>query len=516
MHACLVIRMTLLSSSAAAERAPARGNPGSILALITRLHFYVGLFVGPFILIAALSGVLYVFSPSIESRVYDDVLTTASRGPTHDLRAQVDAALAVVGADAKPIGLRPAQGEGYTTRVMFDAPGLRGGESRAIFIDPVTLAITADTVVYGTSGSLPVRTWLDHLHRDLLIGEWGRYYSELAASWLWLATLGGLVLWACGGPRNRADVAARSPRLRVRRWHGRLGLIIAIGLVFISATGLTWSKWAGDRIGVARQQFGWVTPPLITQLPVSAASGHGANPAGHVAQPQVDEHADHGAHAGHADHGAHKPQATHTDHAGHDGHAPTASMGAAEPKTVRQTAGLFDGVLATARAAGIDASLLEIRVPRRADQAWTVREVDRAWPTQVDAVAIDACSMQVVSHARFAEFPMVAKLIRWGIDAHMGILFGLANQLILAAFGLSLAAMVVMGYIMWWRRRPAAGTHGATLTDAWRSLSWIGRSLVVILAIVLGWSLPVMGVSLAAFVLVDVARTYRRMRHDPV
>ena len=100
MHACLVIRMTLLSSSAAAERAPARGNPGSILALITRLHFYVGLFVGPFILIAALSGVLYVFSPSIESRVYDDVLTTASRGPTHDLRAQVDAALAVVGADA--------------------------------------------------------------------------------------------------------------------------------------------------------------------------------------------------------------------------------------------------------------------------------------------------------------------------------------------------------------------------------------------------------------------------------
>ncbi len=504
--------MTSLSSSAAAERAPARANPGPILALITRLHFYVGLFVGPFILIAALSGVLYVFSPSIESSVYSDVLTTASRGPAHDLRAQVDAALAVVGADSKPIGLRPARGEGYTTRVMFDAPGLRGGESRAIFVDPVTLAITGDTVVYGTSGSLPVRTWLDHLHRDLLIGEWGRYYSELAASWLWLATLGGLVLWACGGPRNRADVAARSPRLRVRRWHGRLGLIIAVGLIFISATGLTWSKWAGDRIGVARQQFGWVTPPLITQLPASAAIGHGANHAGSAAQSPADEHASHGANAGAAEHGAHAPPATHADHAGH---VPAGPVGAAKPGTIRQTAGLFDGVLMTARAAGIDAALLEIRAPKRADQAWTVREVDRAWPTQVDAVAIDARSMQVVSQARFADFPVVAKLIRWGIDAHMGILFGLPNQLVLAAFGLSLAAMVVMGYIMWWRRRPAAGTRGATLTDAWRRLSWIGRGVTVALAIVLGWSMPVMGVSLAAFVLVDVARTYRRMRQDP-
>lgn len=38
--------------------------------------------------------------------------------------------------------------------------------------------------MYGTSGLLPFRTRLDHLHRDLLLENWGRFYSELAESWL--------------------------------------------------------------------------------------------------------------------------------------------------------------------------------------------------------------------------------------------------------------------------------------------------------------------------------------------
>lgn len=38
--------------------------------------------------------------------------------------------------------------------------------------------------MYGTSGVLPLRTFLDQLHSNLLLGKWGRFYSELAASWL--------------------------------------------------------------------------------------------------------------------------------------------------------------------------------------------------------------------------------------------------------------------------------------------------------------------------------------------
>ena len=87
----------------------------------------------------------------------------------------------------------------------------------------------------------------------------------------------------------------------------------------------------------------------------------------------------------------------------------------------------------------------------------TVTEVDRSWPTQVDAVAIAPQSFAVVDQVRFDTFPLIAKLTCWGIDAHMGILFGLPNQLLLAAFGLGLCLMIVLGYRMWWSRRPAAG-----------------------------------------------------------
>lgn len=49
--------------------------------------------------------------------------------------------------------------------------------------------------MYGTSGLLPFRTTLDHLHRDLLLGNWGRFYSELAASWLAILIFTGLYQW---------------------------------------------------------------------------------------------------------------------------------------------------------------------------------------------------------------------------------------------------------------------------------------------------------------------------------
>ena len=41
----------------------------------------------------------------------------------------------------------------------------------------------------------------------------------------------------------------------------------------------------------------------------------------------------------------------------------------------------------------------------------------------------------MVDEVRFADYPLMAKLTRWGIDAHMGVLFGVANQLLLVAFG---------------------------------------------------------------------------------
>lgn len=473
---------TLDSPAAAPARAQTAGR-SAVLALITRLHFYIGLFVGPFILVAAVTGTLFVLTPQIESLLYADQLRTSSTGPAQPLAKQVDAARARIGEGPRLFAVRPAPGPGETTRVMFTQPGLGDSESRALFVDPATLDIKGDMIVYGTSGTLPFRTTLDYLHRNLMLGELGRNYSELAASWMWLATLGGLVLWLAGRRRAAAVNAARSPRLRTRRWHTLLGLWLAAGLMFLSATGLTWSNWAGGRVDQLRAQLGWITPSVSLKLPVAGQAPGQAAPA-----QAGGEHAHH-----------------------HGGMAGMASMSMPAPAA----AGDIDRILQTARQGGIDSNQLEIRPPRTADQAWTVREVDRSWPTQVDTIAIDPATYTITSRADFATFPLIAKLIRWGVDMHMGILFGWPNQLLMGAIGIALTVMIVLGYRMWWLRRPAAGATGQTLTQAWSGLSWPGRITAVALAVALGWCLPVMGVSLLAFVVVDALRSWRVQPPSP-
>lgn len=434
--------------------------PGPLVALLKRLHFYVGLFIGPFLLVAALSGVLYALTPQLEEHLYAEALHSDSHGPNLTLAEQVARAQAQVGdARLNVAAVRPAPQAGDTTRVMFSAPLLGESENRAVFIDPVSGAVRGDMTVYGTSGVLPLRTWIDQFHRGLLLGDIGRLYSELAASWLWVAVLGGLVLWAIS--RARATPGARS----LRGWHASFGLWLALGLLFFSATGLTWSQYAGDNIGVLRAWYGWSTPSVATSLG-QATSG----PA--KMQMPMDEHAEH-----------------HLHMAAHD--APLALNVA-----------LFDSVLASARSAGINAAKVEIRPAKSADKAWVVNEIDRRWPTHVDAAAVDPHSLKVIDQVRFAQYSLPAKLTRWGIDAHMGALFGLANQLLLVAFASGLAVMVVLGYLMWWRRRPTLVAQ-SSLFDAWRQLAPVGRLGVIAVAVLLGICLPVLGVSLLCFVLAD-------------
>lgn len=438
------------------------GFSSEFKAFVARLHFYAGLLVGPFIIVAAITGTLYVLTPQIEDALYRKQLTTATAGEPASLAAQVAAARQKIGERPRLFAVRPAPGPGQTTRVMFAQPELGESESRAIFVDPVSLAVRGDLVVYGTSGILPFRTGLDYLHRNLLLGEVGRNYSELAASWLWAVALGGVLLWFWRRNPRAAERARTNAALRTRRWHGLIGLSLSVGLMFLSITGLTWSRHAGERIDALRAALGWVTPSVPLTLGPAGAAGH--------------------------------------DHAHHGDHGPAVD-GAAPAST-----GQLDAVLAAARQAGIDAPHVEMRPPRGDGQAWLVREYDRSWPTQVDTLALDPRDLSVVGRADFESFPLIAKLIRWGIDAHMGILFGWPNQLLMAALGLGLTAATVLGYRIWWRQRPAPGALPRTLVQAWLRLGWPGRATAVLVAAALGWALPLAGISLAAFVLVDMAR----------
>ncbi|KUO17410.1 PepSY-associated TM helix domain-containing protein [Streptomyces dysideae] len=416
--------------------------------LILRLHFYAGVLVAPLLLVAATTGFLYAASFQAEKLVYAHELTV----PVGETKLPVSEQVAAA-REAHPDGtvsaIRPSPEDDATTRVLLSGvEGVDAGHTLAVFVDPYTGQVRGALEQYGSTGALPLRTWIDEFHRDLHLGDTGRFYSELAASWLWVIAGGGLVLWFS---RRRAlrKVRGTSGRRRTLGLHGTVGAWAAAGFLFLSATGLTWSAYAGANIDELRTSLGHSTPS------VSAAAG---------------------------------------EHAGHDGTAASGDTAAG--------AGL-DEVLAAARAKGLG-DPVEIVPPADAESAYVVRQVQRSWPEKQDSVAIDPATGEVTDELRFADYPLLAKLTRWGIDLHTGILFGLANQIALMGLALALILLIVWGYRMWWQRGRDSAFGRPLPRGAWQQVPpWILVPLAAGVA-VLGYFVPLLGISLAAFIVVDV------------
>ncbi|GHE30473.1 PepSY-associated TM helix domain-containing protein [Streptomyces capitiformicae] len=430
----------------------------SLRPLALRLHFYAGVLVAPFLLVAALTGGMYAASFQIERIVYADEMTVSKVGDEKLPISEQVAAAREEYPEGTLSAVRPSPEEDATTRVLLSGiEGVDEASTLAVFVDPYTAEVRGALEQYGSTGALPVRAWISRFHANLHLGETGRLYSELAASWLWVISGGGLVLWFA---RRRAQrkVRGTSGRRRTLGLHGTVGVWAAAGFFFLSATGLTWSAYAGANIDVLRTELRQATPAI------SAAAG---------------------------------------DHGGHD--AGTAEGGAAAE-------GDLDKILAAARAEGLG-DPVEIVPPADASSTYVVRQVQRSWPTKQDAVAVDPTTTEVTDTLRFADFPVLAKLTRWGIDAHTGVLFGIVNQIVLLSLAASLVLLILWGYRMWWQRGRASSFGRPIPRGAWQHVP--PHILVPVLAAVavLGYFVPLLGIPLAVFIAVDVVLgeiAYRR------
>ncbi len=101
------------------------------LNLLRRLHFYIGLFIGPFIFVAALTGTLYVATPQLENWLYHDALHGLAEDSAAAQRPDCGGRRSDQG-NLRLLAVRPAPALGETTRIMFADPGLGESESRAI------------------------------------------------------------------------------------------------------------------------------------------------------------------------------------------------------------------------------------------------------------------------------------------------------------------------------------------------------------------------------------------------
>jgi uncharacterized iron-regulated membrane protein len=463
------VTATIETTETAPVPAPKPEGRRTLVPLVRRLHFYAGIFIAPFLLIAAVTGLLYTVVPQIDHIAYNDQMTVSKVGvgqvPVIE-RIRVASAAAPPGASFSYVVV-PTDPKA-TTAVVFNDPTLTNDRQRTLYVDPYSGTVKGSLVTWFDAS--PAKTWLDDLHRNLHLGAFGRYYSEIAASWLWVLVTGGLYLWydrnRKARKRARALLLPESARRGGRRtarhsrsWHAVTGVWIALILLFLSATGMTWSRYAGTHFSNALAALHAGTPDLDTALPA------GSPPAAGVTEGSGKE-------------------ATFT------------------PDPTR-----IDTVIAGARADGITGKII-VTPPAKADKVWSVTEYTRTWPIHLDSVGVDD-SGKVTSHELFKDRPLLSKVTRFGILGHMGELFGPANQVVLGLVALGLMWIILLGYRTWWHRRPTRADRVAPMgappdRGALRQMPrWQSATLVVV-TIAAGWAVPLLGISLLAFLLVDV------------
>lgn len=428
---------------------PARttARPGVVLRLLVRrLHFVAGIVVAPFVLVLCLTGLVYVFSPQIHDNLYHAQLYAAdASGVRRPVTEQVQAALAAHPEGKLEAVITPS-GVDRTTRVVLSVPGLADDQSRAVFVDPYTNYISGELTTAGNR--LPANTWLRQLHGNLHLGEPGRIYAELAATWLPIIVVAGLVLLLAGGSR-RKRVRGRElfvPSLRGQGWnrlrgvHGALGFWLAVGLLLVAVSGLAMSQVGGR----ADRTTDPLRAPTLVEKPVPVPA----------------------------------PDAVPV------------------------------GIDRAVAASGLSGELL-VTPPSGPGDVYTV--VERA-PGR-DAVAIDPYTAEVTERIAWDDYPLTAKLRTLAVEFHTGTLFGLANQIVVAALAVGLVVLILLGYRMWWVKNPYQGKWSALPSPVWRQLSR-GRLVLGLAAVAaLTWVLPVLGGSLVVFMAVDAAiNAARRFR----
>lgn len=452
--------------------------------LLHRLHFFAGVLCAPLIMVAAVTGLLYAVSPTVEQVANRDMLhvTVPDSGPL-PVSQLVDTARQRH-PDLTLSGVRLGAAD-ETTRVLFTDPSLPESTVRAVFVDPYTAEIRGDSTQYGSSASLPFRQWVSEGHRTLWLGNVGRLYSETAASWLGVLAVGGFVLlWTRqrrgAGTREKVRGLLRtggSGRVRISRRHSTTGTLIVLGLLFLTVTGLTWSSFAGENISRWRSAMDWETPTVSTALPGTSSPSSGDAAAATSAAPAAAGHESHGGHA-------------------------TAGGGAGTGVRVSGLGGgSVDRVADTARHEL--RTPVTITPPTAEGQAWTATENRAPYRLSNNSVSVDWATGRVIERLDFSSWPFAAKATAWLIQLHMGTLFGLPNQLVLALLAAAIIAMVVRGYAMWWMRRPTGGLAGAPRRAGW-SRPGVGTVVTGAVLVAYGFLAPLFGVTCLAFLAVSL------------
>lgn len=422
--------------------------------LLWRIHFWAALLATPFTLVAALTGLVYVFTPQIERALYaqlDEVTPMASGMLTLD--NMVHSAQAAVPPGWRLHAAVPPHAPHDSAQVVFTPPEsaakpsapehMHGGSASAA--KPLASRPrrggfgwpAASVVVYVNPYSAEVlgqlahqdrfSQWAKRLHSRWLQGDNWRWMIELATSWMMVMLLTGICLW---WPAHASQTAGSNhSRNRWKRWHSWMGVSLGLISFVMLTTGLTWSKYAGGIVRDLRDVSGQAPPTM----PFNLTSAH------------------------------------------------TEGMQAIDWQTAWETTRKMVPDIA-----------VQLSPPLGPHDVWRATQHDRSQPTKRFDLALDAYSAQPLYLSGWQQQTAFGKATAIGIPFHRGE-FGWWNQAILLIFGVGVLFSLVSGWVMFVKRSQGAWTSMLSMPPlrVWRSMPasfWLTAAAMMALMPVLAAS----------------------------
>ncbi|TVT82576.1 PepSY domain-containing protein [Pseudomonas sp. H3(2019)] len=432
--------------------------------LAWRWHFYAGLFVAPFMVMLALTGIVYLFKPQLDPLMYGSLLNV----PAGHHTVSADALLRRV-KETYPQGqvkqyLPPVNAERSAQFVVKNA-----GSELNVFIDPYHADILGEQ-----DAKKNLQAIARAIHGELMIGTVGDRLVEIAAGWGVVLVVSGIFLW---WPRGKAGAGIVWPRFSSRGrvlWrdlHAVTGFWGAAFLLLMLLSGMTWTGFWGKQYAEVWNRF---PAAMWNNVPTSDQQARSLNTATRQTVPWAMENT---------------PMPMSGDHAEHMAHNSGSSAPAAPTISLQDVQDI-----AVQRQVEPGYS---ITFPTTASGVFTIA-VFADDPRNDATLHVDQYSGEVLADVRWQHYGNVARATEMGVMLHEGKLFGPFNQIVVLLICLMILLSAVSGVVIWWKRRPQGKLGVPPLRHdlpTWKA----GVFIILALAVVF----PLVGASLIVVWLLD-------------
>lgn len=423
-----------------------------IYKIVWRWHFYMGLLIAPFLLILAITGSIYLFSPQIESSLYKKYEEiSAEKG-----KLSADQQLAVVKKEY-PEAIIGSYQAGETAERSTQFKISQGDSNYTVFLNPYS-----GEVIKKLDDQDRIMDFVRQLHGKLLSGNIGGYIVELVACWTLILVATGAYLWL---PRKKDKNLGgilfvrfnKGKGVKRRDLHAVPAIYLTIGLTFLVATGLPWSVFWGSNFQNIVTEAGQGYPPgiLSGESPTSVT--------------KTKDLAD----------------------------VPWAAENLEVPKSIVKDYEVvsLNTIVENAEKRAMPAGY-SISLPQTADGVY----VASAFPNKAQDEAtmhLDQYSGAVLTDYRYVDYGLVGKAIALGVTLHKGTQFGPLNQLIGLIVCLGIIFTILSGVYLWWKRRPKKRLGSPKASSTHQSV-WF-----LIFLIIMGIVFPLVGISLIVILILE-------------